>query len=140
MAQLRFREAVRAAMVEEMERDSRVYLIGEEVGHYQGAYKVSQGMLQRFGEKRVIDTPIAECGFVGIGVGAAMVGMRPIIELMTWNFSLVAIDQILNNAAKVRQMSGGQLSVPMVIRGPGGAAHQLGAHLQYQRHRQRICR
>ena len=100
--------------------------MGEEVGHYQGAYKVSQGMLQRFGEKRVVDAP-SPSGFVGIGVGAAMVGMRPIIELMTWNFSLVAIDQILNNAAKVRQMSGGQLSVPMVIRGPGGAAHQLGA-------------
>jgi pyruvate dehydrogenase E1 component beta subunit len=127
MPRLSFREALNQAMSEEMERDPNIFLMGEEVGHYQGAYKVSQGMLQRFGEKRVIDTPIAECGFVGIGVGAAMVGMRPIIELMTWNFSLVAIDQILNNAAKIRQMSGGQLSVPMVIRGPGGAAHQLGA-------------
>ncbi len=127
MPRLSFREALNQAMSEEMERDPNIFLMGEEVGHYQGAYKVSQGMLQRFGEKRVVDTPIAECGFVGIGVGAAMVGMRPIIELMTWNFSLVAIDQILNNAAKIRQMSGGQLSVPMVIRGPGGAAHQLGA-------------
>jgi len=122
-----YREALNSAMSEEMERDPDIFLMGEEVGHYQGAYKVSQGMLQRFGEKRVIDTPIAECGFVGIGVGAAMVGMRPIIELMTWNFSLVAIDQIINNAAKIRQMSGGQFKLPLVIRGPGGAAHQLGA-------------
>jgi pyruvate dehydrogenase E1 component beta subunit len=122
-----YREALNQAMSEEMERDPNIFLMGEEVGHYQGAYKVSQGMLQRFGEKRVIDTPIAECGFVGVGIGAAMVGMRPIIELMTWNFSLVAIDQIINNAAKIRQMSGGQFSVPLVVRGPGGAAHQLGA-------------
>src|SRR5438132_5417894 len=114
-------------MSEEMERDPSVFLMGEEVGHYQGAYKVSQGMLQRFGEQRVIDTPIAECGFVGVGVGAAMVGLRPIVELMTFNFSLVAIDQIINNAAKIRSMSGGQFSVPIVIRGAGGAAHQLGA-------------
>ena len=122
-----YREALNQAMSEEMERDPTIFLMGEEVGHYQGAYKVSQGMLQRFGEKRIIDAPIAECGFVGIGVGAAMVGLRPIIELMTWNFSLVAIDQIINNAAKVRQMSGGQFKCPMVIRGAGGAAHQLGA-------------
>ncbi len=122
-----YREALNQAMSEEMERDPTIFLMGEEVGHYQGAYKVSQGMLQKFGEKRVVDAPIAECGFVGIGVGAAMVGLRPIIELMTWNFSLVAIDQIINNAAKVRQMSGGQLKCPMVIRGAGGAAHQLGA-------------
>ncbi len=127
MPRLSYREALNQAMSEEMERDPNVFLMGEEVGHYQGAYKVSQGMLQRFGEKRVVDAPIAECGFVGIGIGAAMVGMRPIIELMTWNFSLVAIDQIINNAAKLRQMSGGQLRVPIVIRGPGGAAHQLGA-------------
>jgi len=127
MARLSYREALNQAMSEEMERDPNVFLMGEEVGHYQGAYKVSQGMLQKFGEKRVIDTPICEAGFVGVGVGAAMVGLRPIIELMTFNFSLVAIDQIINNAAKVRQMSGGQFKVPMVIRGAGGAAHQLGA-------------
>jgi pyruvate dehydrogenase E1 component beta subunit len=122
-----FREALNQAMSEEMERDPSVFLMGEEVGHYQGAYKVSQGMLQRFGERRVIDTPIAECGFVGIGIGAAMVGLRPIVELMTFNFSLVAIDQIINNAAKIREMSGGQFKIPIVIRGAGGAAHQLGA-------------
>src|SRR5947209_3065902 len=127
MPRMSYREALNQAMSEEMERDPNVFLMGEEVGHYQGAYKVSQGMLNRFGEKRVIDTPIAECGFVGIGIGAAMVGVRPIIELMTFNFSLVAIDQILNNAAKVRQMSGGQFKVPIVIRGARGAAHQLGA-------------
>jgi len=127
MARLSYREALNQAMAEEMTRDPSVFLMGEEVGHYQGAYKVSQGLLEKFGEKRIIDTPIAECGFVGIGVGAAMVGLRPIVELMTWNFSLVAIDQIINNAAKVRYMSGGQFSVPIVFRGPGGAAHQLGA-------------
>ena len=127
MTRMSFREALNQAMSEEMERDPSVFLMGEEVGHYQGAYKVSQGMLHRFGEQRVIDTPIAECGFVGVGVGAAMVGLRPIVELMTFNFSLVAIDQIINNAAKVREMSGGQFKVPIVIRGAGGAAHQLGA-------------
>jgi pyruvate dehydrogenase E1 component beta subunit len=127
MAELRFREAVRAAMIEEMERDSRVYLIGEEVGHYQGAYKVSEGMLDRFGDKRVIDTPITESGFSGISIGAAMVGLRPIVEYMTWNFSAVAFDQILNNAAKLRQMSGGQLHVPIVFRAPNGSARQVGS-------------
>src|SRR5438105_2602685 len=125
MAKISFREALNQAMTEEMLRDDRIFLMGEEVGHYQGAYKVSQGMLQKFGEKRVIDTPIAETGFVGVGIGAAMVGLRPIIELMTWNFSLVAADQLINNAAKIRQMSGGQFSLPIVFRGPGGAAHQL---------------
>jgi pyruvate dehydrogenase E1 component beta subunit len=120
-----YREALNQAMSEEMQRDDRIFLMGEEVGHYQGAYKVSQGMLERFGERRVIDTPIAETGFVGVGIGAAMVGLRPIIELMTWNFSLVAADQLINNAAKIRQMSGGQFSLPIVFRGPGGAAHQL---------------
>src|SRR5919198_2032109 len=104
MAVISYREALNQAMSEEMERDPNVFLMGEEVGHYQGAYKVSEGMLERFGERRVIDTPIAEGGFAGIGVGAAMVGLRPIIEFMTWNFSAVAFDQILNNAAKVRQM------------------------------------
>src|SRR5688572_12255368 len=125
MAVITYREALNQAMSEEMERDPNVFLMGEEVGHYQGAYKVSQGLLQKFGEKRVIDTPIAEMGFAGVGVGAAMVGLRPIVEFMTWNFSLVAIDQIINNAAKIRQMSGGQFSVPIVFRGPGGAVAQV---------------
>jgi len=124
---LRFREALREAMIEEMERDDRVFLMGEEVGHYQGAYKVSEGMLEKFGERRVIDTPIAESGFAGIGVGAAMVGLRPIIEFMTWNFSAVAFDQILNNAAKIRQMSGGQFNCPIVFRGPNASARQVGS-------------
>ena len=127
MSELRFRDAVRAAMAEEMERDERVFLIGEEVGHYQGAYKVSQGLLSKFGEKRVIDTPIAEAGFAGLGIGAAMAGLRPIVEFMTWNFSSVAFDQILNNAAKMRQMSGGQLTVPIVFRGPNASARQVGS-------------
>jgi pyruvate dehydrogenase E1 component beta subunit len=125
MTTVSYREALNQAMSEEMLRDERIFLMGEEVGHYQGAYKVSQGMLARFGERRVIDTPIAETGFVGVGIGAAMVGLRPIIELMTWNFSLVAADQLINNAAKIRQMSGGQFALPIVFRGPGGAAHQL---------------
>jgi len=127
MRQLRFREALREAMTEEMERDDRVFLMGEEVGHYQGAYKVSEGMLEKFGDKRVIDTPIAEGGFAGVGIGAAMVGLRPIIEFMTWNFSAVAFDQILNNAAKLRQMSGGQFNCPIVFRGPNGSARQVGS-------------
>ncbi|WP_437786246.1 pyruvate dehydrogenase complex E1 component subunit beta [Sorangium sp. So ce1097] len=127
MTVLRFREAVRAAMIEEMERDERVYLVGEEVGHYQGAYKVTEGMLDKFGPKRVIDAPITESGFTGISIGAAMVGLRPIVEYMTWNFSAVAFDQILNNAAKLRQMSGGQLSIPLVLRAPNGSARQVGS-------------
>ncbi|MBM4374535.1 MAG: pyruvate dehydrogenase complex E1 component subunit beta [Deltaproteobacteria bacterium] len=127
MKSMRFREAVREAIAEEMERDDRVFLMGEEVGQYQGAYKVSEGLLERFGERRVIDTPITEAGFAGIGIGAAMVGLRPIIEFMTWNFSAVAFDQILNNAAKLRQMSGGQLSVPVVFRGPNASARQVGS-------------
>jgi pyruvate dehydrogenase E1 component beta subunit len=127
MPTVAFREALNQAMAEEMERDDRIFLMGEEVGHYDGAYKVSKGLLARFGEKRVIDTPIAEGGFVGVGIGAAMVGLRPIIELMTWNFSLVAADQLINNAAKIRQMSGGQFTLPVVFRGPGGSAHQLAA-------------
>jgi pyruvate dehydrogenase E1 component beta subunit len=124
---LRYREALREAMIEEMERDERVFLMGEEVGYYQGAYKVSEGMLDKFGPKRVIDTPIAEAGFTGIGIGAAMVGLRPIIEYMTWNFSAVAFDQILNNAAKLRQMSGGQFDCPIVLRGPNASARQVGS-------------
>jgi len=127
MKSLRFREALREAMIEEMERDDRVFLMGEEVGHYNGAYKVSEGMLEKFGDKRVIDTPIAEGGFAGIGVGAAIVGLRPIVEFMTWNFSAIAFDQILNGAAKVRQMSGGQLHCPIVFRGPNGSARQVGS-------------
>src|SRR6187401_2403834 len=127
MAEMQFREALRMAMVEEMRRDERVFLMGEEVAEYNGAYKVSQGMLEEFGPKRVIDTPISELGFAGIGVGAAMVGLRPIIEFMTFNFSLVAIDQIVNNAAKIFQMSGGQYNIPIVFRGPGGPAVQVGS-------------
>ena len=124
---IRFREALREAMTEEMERDERVFLMGEEVGYYQGAYKVSEGMLEKFGAKRVIDTPIAEGGFAGVGIGAAMVGLRPVIEFMTWNFSAVAFDQILNNAAKLRQMSGGQFDCPIVFRGPNASARQVGS-------------
>ena len=127
MRELTYREALREAMAEEMERDERVFLMGEEVGHYNGAYKVSEGLLGRFGERRVVDTPIAETGFAGVGIGAAMVGLRPIIEFMTWNFSLCAYDQLVNNAAKLRYMSGGQITLPIVFRGPGGAAHQLAA-------------
>jgi pyruvate dehydrogenase E1 component beta subunit len=127
MRTIRYRDAVREAMIEEMRRDPSVFLMGEEVGHYQGAYKVSEGMLEQFGPQRVIDTPIAEAGFAGIGVGAAMAGLRPVIEFMTWNFSAVAFDQILNNAAKMYQMSGGQLKVPIVFRGPNGAARQVAA-------------
>ena len=127
MRELRVREALREALAEEMERDPGVFLMGEEVGHYQGAYKVTEGLLARFGAARVIDAPIAESGFAGIGVGAAMVGLRPVIEFMTWNFSAVAFDQILNNAAKIRQMSGGQFKCPIVFRGPNGSARQVGA-------------
>ncbi len=127
MRELTYREALREAMAEEMERDGRVFLMGEEVGYYNGAYKVSEGLLDRFGERRVVDTPIAETGFAGVGIGSAMVGLRPIIEFMTWNFSLCAFDQLVNNAAKLRYMSGGQFSIPIVFRGPGGAAHQLAA-------------
>ena len=127
MATLQIREALRRAMVEEMRRDERIFLIGEEVAHYQGAYKVSQGMLEEFGEHRVVDTPISEGGFAGLGVGAAMVGMRPIVEFMTFNFSLVAYDQVINSAAKIYQMSAGQFHVPMVFRGPNGCAENLGS-------------
>ena len=127
MATITYRDALNQALREEMHRDDRVFLMGEEVGEYDGAYKVSRGLLKEFGPKRVVDTPIAELGFTGIGVGAAMVGLRPVIELMTWNFALLAIDEIINSAAKMRYMSGGQVSVPIVFRGPGGAALQLGA-------------
>ncbi|MGX7592869.1 pyruvate dehydrogenase complex E1 component subunit beta [Candidatus Karelsulcia muelleri] len=127
MKEISFREAIKEAMSEEMRRDKSIYLIGEEVGEYNGAYKVSKGMLAEFGKNRVIDTPISELGFAGIGIGSALNGCRPIIEFMTFNFSLVAIDQIINNAAKIRQMSGGQWQLPIVFRGPGGFAGQLGA-------------
>jgi pyruvate dehydrogenase E1 component beta subunit len=127
MREIQFREAIREAMSEEMRLDDSIYLMGEEVAEYNGAYKVSQGMLEEFGAKRVIDTPISELGFAGIGVGSAMVGLKPIIEFMTFNFSLVAIDQIINNAAKMYQMSGGQFNVPIVFRGPSGSAGQLAA-------------
>ena len=127
MAELQFREALRAAMTEEMERDENVFLMGEEVAEYDGAYKVSQGMLDQFGPERIIDTPISESGFSGLGIGAALLGLRPIVEFMTWNFTFVAFDQIVSNAAKVRYMSGGQSKVPIVFRGGNGAAGQLGA-------------
>lgn len=127
MRVIQFREALREAMNEEMRRDKDIFLMGEEVADYNGAYKVSQGMLEEFGEKRIIDTPIAELGFAGIAVGAAMNGLRPIVEFMTFNFSLVAIDQVINSAAKMYQMSGGQFNMPMVFRGPTASAGQLGA-------------
>jgi pyruvate dehydrogenase E1 component beta subunit len=127
MRVIQFREALREAMNEEMRKDENIFLMGEEVAEYNGAYKVSQGMLDEFGEKRIIDTPIAELGFAGIAVGAAMNGLRPIVEFMTFNFSLVAIDQVINAAAKMYQMSGGQFNIPIVFRGPTGSAGQLGA-------------
>jgi len=127
MAVISYREALNQAMREEMARDPRVFLMGEEVGQYNGAYKVTQGLLKEFGPWRVVDTPIAELGFAGVGIGAAVNGLRPVIEVMTWNFALLALDQIVNSAAKIRQMSGGQLTAPMVFRGPQGAAHQLAA-------------
>jgi pyruvate dehydrogenase E1 component beta subunit len=127
MRVIQFREALREAMNEEMRRDPNIFLMGEEVAEYNGAYKVSQGMLEEFGPKRVIDTPIAELGFAGIAVGAAMNGLRPVVEFMTFNFSLVAIDQVINSAAKMYQMSGGQFNIPMVFRGPTGSAGQLAA-------------
>ena len=127
MPTMQFREALRAAMTEEMERDDNVFLMGEEVAEYHGAYKVSEGMLEKFGPRRILDTPISEAGFAGLGVGAAMTGLRPIIEFMSWSFTLVCLDQIVNNAANVRYMSGGQLKVPITFRGGNGIAHQLGA-------------
>lgn len=127
MRTVQFREAIAEAMSEEMRRDENVFLMGEEVAEYNGAYKASKGMLDEFGEKRVIDTPIAELGFAGIGVGAAMNGLRPIVEFMTWNFAILAADQIINSAAKMLQMSGGQINVPIVFRGPNGPAGQLAA-------------
>jgi pyruvate dehydrogenase E1 component beta subunit len=127
MRQIAFREALREAMSEEMRRDDRVFLMGEEVAEYNGAYKVSQGMLDEFGPKRVIDTPISELGFTAIGVGAAQNGLRPVLEFMTWNFAALALDQVLNTASKMLAMSGGQIGCPIVFRGPNGSAGQLGA-------------
>lgn len=127
MAIITYREALNQALREEMARDDRVFLMGEEVAQYNGAYKVSKGLLDEFGEMRVVDTPITELGFAGVGVGAAMVGLRPIIEFMTWNFAILALDQVVNSAAKMLYMSGGQYPMPMVFRGPNGAALQLSA-------------
>ena len=127
MPTIQFPNNLRAAMIDEMERDPSVFLLGEEVGHYQGAYKVTEGMLERFGPKRIIDTPISEAAFSGLGIAAATVGLRPIVEFMSWSFTLVCLDQIVNNAANVRYMSGGQFKVPIVFRGGNGIAHQLGA-------------
>lgn len=127
MAIMSYREAVRAAMDEEMTRDERVFLMGEEVAQYNGAYKVSQGLWEKYGDRRVVDTPITEAGFAGIGIGAAMAGLRPIIEFMTFNFAFLALDQIINNAAKMREMSGGQFTMPIVFRGPNGPAEYLAA-------------
>ena len=127
MAEITYREALNQALAEEMDRDESVFLMGEEVGLYNGAYKVSKGLLDRFGEKRVVDTPITELGFAGLGVGAAMVGLRPVIEFMTFNFSMLALDQVFNSAAKMLYMTGGQFSCPIVFRGPTGAALQLSA-------------
>ncbi len=127
MPTITYRDALNQALREEMQRDPNVFLMGEEVGVYQGAYKVSRGLLEEFGERRVVDTPIAELGFAGIGVGAAMAGLRPVIEFMTWNFATLALDQIVNSAAKMLYMSGGQIPMPIVFRGPNGAALQLAA-------------
>ncbi|HZX42884.1 MAG TPA: alpha-ketoacid dehydrogenase subunit beta, partial [Myxococcaceae bacterium] len=125
MPEIAWREALNQALSEEMERDVNVFLMGEEVARYNGAYKVSQGLLDKFGSARVVDAPISELGFAGLGVGAAMVGLRPVIEMMTWNFAILAMDQIVNNAAKLRHMSGGQLRCPIVFRGPNGAGGRL---------------
>jgi pyruvate/2-oxoglutarate/acetoin dehydrogenase E1 component len=127
LAVMTYREALNQALREELQRDPRVFVMGEEVGLYEGAYKVTQGLLKEFGPKRIVDTPIAESGFTGVGIGAAMVGLRPVVEMMTFNFALLALDQIVNSAAKMYYMSGGQYHVPIVIRGPGGPAHQLAA-------------
>src|SRR5437773_1077550 len=127
MAVMTYREALNLALREEMRRDPRVFVMGEEVGLYEGAYKVTQGLLKEFGPARVVDTPIAESGFTGLGIGAAMLGLRPVVEMMTFNFALLALDQIVNSAAKMCYMSGGQYNVPLVIRGPGGPAAQLAA-------------
>src|SRR5215510_7155643 len=127
VAVMTYREALNLALREEMRRDPRVFVMGEEVGLYEGAYKVTQGLLKEFGDRRIVDTPIAESGFTGVGIGAAMLGLRPVVEMMTFNFALLALDQIVNSAAKMCYMSGGQYNIPIVIRGPGGPAAQLAA-------------
>ena len=127
MAEITYREALNEALQEEMARDESVFLMGEEVAEYDGAYKVSKGLLDQFGAKRVVDSPISELGFAGLGVGAAMVGLRPVIEFMTFNFSFLALDQVINSAAKIHYMSDGQIKCPIVFRGPSGAALQLSA-------------
>ncbi|HWP31289.1 MAG TPA: pyruvate dehydrogenase complex E1 component subunit beta [Fimbriimonadales bacterium] len=127
MAEITYREALRQALIEEMERDENVFLIGEDIGRYQGSFRVTQNLIKQFGSKRVVDTPISEPGFVGIAMGAALQGLRPVVEMMTMSFSILAFDQIINHVAKIHYMSGGQFKVPMVIRGPGGSAHQLSA-------------
>src|SRR5580704_6101322 len=125
MREITYRQALNEALAEELERDPNVFLMGEEVAEYHGAYKVSQGLLERFGPKRIIDTPISENGFAGLGVGAAMAGLRPIVEFMTWSFSLVAFDQVVNNAPNMFMMSGGQLNIPITFRRPNGPSHQF---------------
>src|SRR2546425_11286981 len=127
MAVMTYREALNLALREDMQRDPGVFVIGEEVGLYEGAYKVPKGLLKEFGPQRVVDTPICESGFTGVGIGAAMIGLRPVVEMMTFNFAILALDQIINSAAKMYYMSGGQFNIPIVIRGPGGPAHQLAA-------------
>ncbi len=127
MPEMTYREALRSTLIEEMDRDPTVILLGEDIGLYQGTFRITEGLLERYGPKRVVDTPISELGFIGAGIGMAMLGLRPVVEVMTWNFSLPAADQILQNAAKVRYFSGGQVSVPLVIRGPNGAGVQLSA-------------
>src|SRR6266480_4273533 len=127
MREITYRQALNEALAEELARDPNVFLIGEEVAEYNGAYKVSKGMLERFGPKRIIDTPISEAAFSGLGIGAATVGLRPIIEFMSWSFTLVCLDQLVNNAANIRYMSGGQFKIPITFRGGNGIAHQLGA-------------
>ena len=127
MAEMNYRDALKAAIIEEMDRDDNVFLIGEDIGRYQGTFRVTQGLLEKYGGRRVVDTPITEPGFTGLAIGAAMAGLRPVVEMMTMSFSILAMDQIINHAAKIHYMTGGQVTVPMVIRGPGGAAKQLSA-------------
>ena len=133
MPLLTYREALRAAFAEEIERDENVVILGEEVAQYNGAYKVTEGLWKRYGDKRLVDTPISEAGFLGMGIGAAMLGLRPVMELMFWSFAYVAFDQIINNAGCVRYMSGGLLNVPIVIRGPATAAQMLERHTRIRR-------
>jgi pyruvate dehydrogenase E1 component beta subunit len=127
MAEMSYRDALRAALVEEMDRDDNVFVIGEDIGRYQGTFRVTQGLFEKYGERRIKDTPITEPGFTGMAIGAAMVGLRPVVEMMTMSFSILALDQIINHAAKIHYMTGGQATVPLVVRGPGGAAKQLSA-------------